>query len=119
MTQSKQWKIAIVISLIITIIPLLTLIELQDLKLNIMIISIPIKAKENYIKLCQKTKDSKTEDEFKRNSVKAKSYSDAIKDICGLSVWGEIVREADMQIGNEYYPVCCGVPLIFDTSKLY
>ena len=82
-----------------------------------MIISIPTKAKEKFIALCQATKDAKTEREFNLNRIKAEAYSSAIEDICGLSVWANIVMCADLEIGSDEYGTCCGVPLLFNKTK--
>ena len=78
-----------------------------------MIISIPTKAKEKFIALCQETKDAKTEEEFNVNRIKAETYSSAIMDICGRSVWANIVMCADLEVGSDECGTCCGVPLFF------
>lgn len=78
-----------------------------------MMISIPTKARDNFISLCKEAKEALTEIEFNKACDEARSYSNCIKDICGISVWGSIIREADMEVGAEDYPVCCGVPMMF------
>ena len=76
-----------------------------------MIISIPIKVQEEFIRKCQAVKDAKTDSDFYALRIGAESYSQAIKDILGLSVWAQIVMAADMEIGEDDTPVCCGVPM--------
>jgi hypothetical protein len=71
------------------------------------------KARSNFIALCQRVKDAKTEIDFKEEQVKAQFYSQAIQDICGLSIWANIVMETDMVIGEDDTPVCAGIPLLF------
>jgi hypothetical protein len=78
-----------------------------------MIISIPTKAKENFIQMCVDAKNATNEKEFNYLCNKARGYSAAINDICGLSVWGEIIRCADMEVGSETYPTCAGIPMFF------
>lgn len=70
-------------------------------------------ATRTYIELCNDVKKSKTETDFNINKIKADYYGKAIYECCGLSVWGEMIRKADMEIGSEDYPTCCGIPIIF------
>jgi hypothetical protein len=74
-------------------------------------IQIPTKAHDKYIELCQNVKDSTTESQFNENRIKAQTYSKAIDDICGISVWGSIIRDADTEIGSDDCPTCCGIPI--------
>lgn len=77
-----------------------------------MILSIPTTACDTYIKQCHRVLEAKTEKEFNEASIAAQAYSGAIKDICGLAVWGEIVCQADLSFPDTV-AVCAGVPMFF------
>jgi tartrate dehydratase alpha subunit/fumarate hydratase class I-like protein len=81
-----------------------------------MIVSIPTKAQEEFMRLCHVVYDAPTEMDYIVAKSEAQAYSKAIQDICGLSVWAQIVMEADMSF-DESVPVCAGIPLFF-TKKL-
>ena len=74
-----------------------------------MLISIPTKALENYISRCHEAWETESVPDFDRKCYEAHAYADCIKDICGLAVWGEVVRNADMSF-PEGVECCCGVP---------
>ena len=76
-----------------------------------------IKVKEKFIKICQDVKDSKTEPEFNTKKIIANTYSDAIRDTCGLHMWAKIVQECDMTIGSDECPTCAGIPLFFTINE--
>lgn len=80
-------------------------------------ILVPTIAKEKYIKLCHEVYEAKTKDSFMVKTVKAAAYSDAIKDICGIDVWGEIVMEADRSF-SQVVDTCAGIPLTFNPSTI-
>lgn len=82
-----------------------------------MIISIPTKAKNRFIELCQITKDADSETTFIKYHHKADSYSEAIKDILGTSVWYSIVSDADREVGSDDCPTCAGVPIYWKHSE--
>jgi hypothetical protein len=73
------------------------------------LISIPVKASETYLKMCMNCYRAKNRYVFEVECVRAHSYAEAIKDICGIDVWGEIVRAADMQLPDGV-EACCGIP---------
>ena len=50
-----------------------------------------------------------TKEQFERLCRDAHIYADCIKDICGLDVWGEIIRRADMSFPEDV-SCCCGIP---------
>jgi hypothetical protein len=77
-----------------------------------MLLSIPTKAQETFIQLCHDTHEAETLAEFKRLGDIAKTYSRAIRDICGQDVWAEIAMEADRSF-HEDVPVCAGIPIFF------
>lgn len=81
-----------------------------------MIVSVPNKAKDSYIKLCHDAYNAESENDYYHIVSKAEIYSTAIKDICGLTIWAEIVREADMSFPEEI-GTCCGVPFTFKNKQ--
>ena len=75
-----------------------------------MIISIPTKAKENYIALC-KAHDKEKDITKKRDIEKqANGYFSAISDICGPNVAGHIGMEADLSFSDDA-PRCVGIKM--------
>lgn len=82
-----------------------------------MILSIPTKTKENYIKLCHEAYEVNTNEEFHINRARCEAYSTAIKDICGSDVWYAIVAEADQSF-PENVAVCAGIPIYYKTQIL-
>jgi hypothetical protein len=77
---------------------------------HVPLISIPTKAKDEYIRLCHDAWTVDTARNFELKCSLAHGYADAIKDICGLDVWGCIIQEADMSFPEDV-GVCCGIPL--------
>ncbi len=73
------------------------------------LIAIPTKAEQRYLELCMECWNSTNDVQFNEKCIKEHAYADAIKDICGLDVWGFIVRAADMQF-PEGIDACCGIP---------
>ena len=78
-----------------------------------MIISVPTQAKNNFIAMCQDVRSAETMEQFSYLKKLAETYSRAIQDICGRSVWASVVMEADLEVGNDDCPTCCGVPILF------
>lgn len=78
-----------------------------------MLVSVPIKAETEYIKLCNEVKWATSIGEFDIARIKAEIYGKAIKDICGVSAWGQIVMQTDTEVGSDDCPTCCGIPLQF------
>lgn len=72
-----------------------------------------VNVKEKYIGLCHDVKKAKTEQEFQTRKLIAQTYSDAIQDICGISVWASIVREADLSF-QETDIICAGILISFN-----
>ena len=82
-----------------------------------MIISIPTQARNVFIAMCQDVKNAETIEQFLYLEKLAEVYSRAIQDICGRSAWASIVMDADLEVGDEDYPTCCGVPILFEKLK--
>lgn len=82
-----------------------------------MIISIPTHARDVFISMCQDVKNAETIEQFSYLKKLADVYSRAIEDICGRHVWYNIIMEADLEVGDDDCPTCCGIPIIFKTNK--
>lgn len=82
-----------------------------------MIISVPTHARDVFISMCQDVKNAETIEQFSYLKKLAEVYSMAIQDICGRSAWASIVMEADLEVGDEDCPTCCGIPILFEQLK--
>lgn len=81
-----------------------------------MILSIPTKAQETYIKMCHEVWNAKTGIEYALLNAKATSYGRAISDICGTTIYGEILMAADRSFPVDV-DTCGGIPFTFKKSK--
>lgn len=82
-----------------------------------MILSIPTKAQEEFISLCHEAYHQPSRGLFELFTRKAEGYSQAIKDICGIDVWGEIVMEADRSFPDGV-DTCAGIPMFPQSPML-
>jgi hypothetical protein len=73
------------------------------------LVSVPSKAKEQYIRLCHAAWESGPGRAFEDACLKAHAYSDALRDVLSLEAWGLIVADADLSF-PEGTPCCCGIP---------